>query len=138
MHLEERRTSLQRKLMRLRELQAHFMPGLATHQPLLPTRTCLPEDVPLFLPSSFPADTHSSICSLALSEPEMQLRIAQTSDSLSALRYHLRIHNYTHRFKVKHITGQGPTTQAREVLENISNKIQSSATKYRRAREAYL
>jgi hypothetical protein len=136
--LAERRTSLQRKLLRYRELQVHFMPGLAAHQQSETPSTCLPEDVPLLLPSSFNASNRPLICPDDLSDIERQLRFAQAHDSIEAIRYHLRLRSHTNGFKIKNVSGQGASTQAREILDTISDKVRVSAGKYRRARAAYL
>lgn len=129
---------LQRKLLRFRELQVHYMPGLAIHQQSTPLTTCLPEEVPLFMPSSIASASRATTCSDSLFDIETQLRLAQTSDSLEDLRYHLRLRNYTNRFKIKNITGQRPNTQARDLQKQIDDKVRASAIKYRRARAAYL
>jgi hypothetical protein len=114
------------------------MPGLAIHQQAEQPTTCLPEEVPLLLPSSFDANARGNICSPHLSDIELQLRLAQTHDALESIRYNLRLRSYTNGFRIKNVSGQGPTTQARDVLSQISDKVCLSANKYRRARAAYL
>lgn len=124
--------------MRFRELQVHYMPGLAIHQQSTPSNTCLPEDVPLLLPSSIGPDVRERTCSAALFDIESQLRLAQTSDALEDLRYNLRLRSFTNRFKIKNITGQRPNTQARDIQKQIDDKVRVAAAKYGRARQAYL
>lgn len=114
------------------------MPGLAIHQQSTLPTTCFPEEVPLFMPSSIDVQSRTTTCSASVFDIETQLRLAQTSDSLEDLRYHLRLRNYTNRFKIKNVTGQRPNTQARNLQKHIDDKVRASAIKYRGARAAYL
>lgn len=114
------------------------MPGLAIHQQSTAPTTCLPEEAPLFLPSSTTLRSRTTTCAASLYDIETEIRLAQTNDALEELRYHLRLRNYTNKFKIKNVTGQRPNTQARDIQKQIDDKVRSSAIRYRRARAAHL
>lgn len=139
-NIEERRTAILRKLRRFRDLQKTHMPGLSTYRADTPTPACVPEAVPLFLPSSIPTldRARGHVCAVFLVDLEIELRHAQLSDSLEDLRSQLRLRSFTTKYKMKNVTGQRPNTMAQTLLKQISDKVRASANRYRRAHDAQL
>ncbi|KAJ7807698.1 hypothetical protein B0H14DRAFT_3091221 [Mycena olivaceomarginata] len=131
--LQRSRTLLLAKIKALQDIQDNYMPGLRTWitQQTLPTGSnAKPETIPIYLPSSLPADVRPKVCAPDLIEQEDQLRDAQANEALCALRSGLRTRTFAHRFKRKHWDGQGAYTK--------THRIRSSATRYRAARAALL
>ncbi|KAJ7198757.1 hypothetical protein GGX14DRAFT_536593 [Mycena pura] len=129
--LQRRRTLLLGQVKRLRDEQAHFMPGLATYidsQPAPPENLARPEDLRLHLPSSLP-----------ISVPEEdRLRQAQAHDALRKLRRHLRIRMLAHRFRRKHNASQAAYTKSQALQSSIDLSTKSAASRYNAARAALL
>lgn len=113
------------------------MPGLAAYRKDLPSPPCVPESVPLFLPSVIPASHQNTVCPSSLIELESELRYAQLCDSLEDLRAQLRLRGFTNKYKIKNVTGQRVNTSTQTLLNQISDKIRANADRYRRAWTAY-
>lgn len=117
------------------------MPGLRTwisqQNPVLPTGTnATPETIPIYLPSSLPANSRQAVCVTALVEQEDALRNAQADEALRDLCSGLQTRTFVHKFKRKHTGGQGAYTKSRELLDGIEHCICTAATRYRAARAA--
>lgn len=90
--LEDKRTTLRRRINQLREAQLIYAPCVVT---LLLTSdpsdvtVAAPEDIPLHLPSSLPNNLRSTIPHLA--EKEQRLHEAQCDDALAEIRHQRRI-----------------------------------------------
>jgi hypothetical protein len=89
--LQRSRTLLLGKVKALYDIQDNYMPGLRTwiaqQTPALPTRSnATPEKIPIYLPSSIPANARQSVCVSALVEQEDALRDAQADEALRELR----------------------------------------------------
>ncbi|KAJ7825807.1 hypothetical protein B0H14DRAFT_3088537 [Mycena olivaceomarginata] len=139
--LQRSRTLLLGKVKALHDIQDNYMPGLRTwitqQTPALPTGSnATPEKIPIYLPSSIPANARQSVCVSALVEQEDALRDAQADEALRELRAGLRTRTFAHRFKRKNVSGQGAWTKSRELLDGIEDRIRSAAARYRTAREA--
>ncbi|KAJ7727865.1 hypothetical protein B0H14DRAFT_3518738 [Mycena olivaceomarginata] len=139
--LQRSRTLLLGKVKALHNIQDNYMPGLRTwitqQTPALPTGSnATPEKIPIYLPSSIPANARQSVCVSALVEQEDALRDAQADEALRELRTGLRTCTFAHRFKCKNVSGQGAWTKSRELLDGIEDRIRSAAARYRTAREA--
>ncbi|KAJ7716497.1 hypothetical protein B0H14DRAFT_2412883, partial [Mycena olivaceomarginata] len=139
--LQRSRTLLLGKVKALHDIQDAYMPGLRTwisqQNPVLPTGTnATPETIPIYLPSSLPANSRQAVCVTALVEQEDALRNAQADEALRDLRSGLRTRTFAHKFKRKHTGGQGAYTKSRELLDGIEHRIRTAATRYRAARAA--
>ncbi|KAJ7173843.1 hypothetical protein C8R46DRAFT_1215753 [Mycena filopes] len=115
--LQRKRTLLLGMVKRLRDEQAHFMPGLAA---LLESRTTTesnarPEEMALHLPSSFAQEAHTA---------------------LRALRGTLRIRSLVHHWKRKHTSGQAAYTKSQALQSSIEVRIKRAAARYTAARAA--
>jgi hypothetical protein len=123
---------------RLRDEQAHFMPGLAallgTEPPVESSRR--PEEMQLHLPSSFAKEVRERICVADLPAEEERLRVAQAHEALRDLRRHLRIRTLAHQFKRRHTAGQGAYTKSQALQSGIEERIKGAAARYGTAREA--
>lgn len=148
--LVERRTTLLKRVQRVRELQHVYMVGFdhaqyardkaeaksrATGKPRVPPPEHI-EDFPLFMPSELTKAERRKFCPNNLAETEDRIRFAEASDALECLRHHLRTRSFANIFKVANITGQIRNSRAREKQSTIDDKVRGSALKYRRARDA--
>lgn len=141
--LQEKRNSLLNRISRWRESQAVYMPGAITS----PTANDndsdddeMAEDMVLILPSTLESEQRLAICQHRVEEYERQLRLAQIDDSLVELRNARRIRRtllVNHRFQ---IAGQGRrvNTRSHSVIENIEDRIEKFARRYRSAYQALL
>jgi hypothetical protein len=125
---------------RLRDEQAHFMPGLAKYlenEPAHPEESAAhPEDMRLHLPSSLPASVCETVCIVGLSAQEHRLRKAQAHNALQDLRRHLRTRTLAHQFRRKHTSGQAAYTKSQALQSSIEVSIKSAASRYNAARAA--
>lgn len=148
--LVERRTTLLKRVHRVRELQSLYMVGFdpvqyarekadaksrSTSKPRLPPPEHV-EDFPLFLPSELTKNERRKYCPNNLADTEDRIRFAEALDALERLRHHLRTRSFANIFKIANITGQIRNSRAREKQSTIDDKVRGSALKYRRAREA--
>ena len=139
--LQEKRNLLLNRISRWRESQAVYMPGAVTS----PTANDadddeMAEDMVLILPSTLESGQRLAICQHQVAEYERQLRLAQIDDSLVELRNARRIRRnllVNHRFQ---IAGQGRrvNTRSHSVIENIEDRIEKFAQRYRSAYQALL
>ncbi|KAJ7018076.1 hypothetical protein C8F04DRAFT_977957, partial [Mycena alexandri] len=141
--LQRQRTILLGNISKLHDVQAQYMPGLqqwAARQnpPLSAGNNAKPETIKIFLPSALPADQRESVCMAGLTRQEEELRNAQAGDALRDLRRGLRTRTFAHRFKRKHISGQGMYTKSRSLLDAIEDGIRDAMSRYRAARAALL
>ncbi|KAJ7829164.1 hypothetical protein B0H14DRAFT_3465840 [Mycena olivaceomarginata] len=125
-------TLLLAKVKALHDVQDTYMPGLRTwitqQNPVLPTGSdTKPESIPIYLPSSLPANDRQAVCVFSLMEQEEALRNAQANGALRQLRAGLRTRVFAHRFKRKHLVryraallalrGPGPWEQVLQDLK---------------------
>lgn len=133
-HFQGARTGLFKKIVRLREAQAVYMPLLArTHDISLTDRQRMPETIPLYLPSEIPAEERCG-CLGGIVDLEDRMRFAEAHDSLDELRRLLRTRTILNTSKIKHVTGQVPNTRARDVQRRFDIRVQACKERYRHAR----
>ncbi|KAH6893986.1 hypothetical protein BKA70DRAFT_1320196 [Coprinopsis sp. MPI-PUGE-AT-0042] len=138
--LEEKRTALKRRILQWRQVQLASTPSVATLLPVLDgseaSDVTAAEDIPLYLPSSFPPHLRLDIQSVA--EKEKRLREAQADDALANIRLQRRIITGLTAFKKLQLGGAGnkPNTRVRTLHNRIQLKIRKAANRYRKAREA--
>ncbi|KAK6977452.1 CxC2 domain-containing protein [Favolaschia claudopus] len=127
--LQRRRTLLLGKISALQDIQDTYMPGLSAFLAKQPAPSTVdhsrPETIKIFLPSSLPADVREGICLPGLVKNEEDLRQAQATEALRDLRSGLRTRTFAHRFKRKHLEGQGMYTKSRSLLEAIEERIRA-------------
>ena len=145
--LQDKRNALLRLIQNWREPQLVYTPHVA----LLVSRTqsaetnttapsslapeTLPENIPLFLPSSLPAHIRSlpelkEICAL-----EQRLREPQADDALAEVRRQRRVIQGLWLFKRLNISGTGnrPNTRMITLYKRFNKKTERAAEKYRSA-----
>ncbi|KAJ6448048.1 hypothetical protein C8R47DRAFT_971630 [Mycena vitilis] len=138
--LQHKRTLLLGMIKRLRDTQAHFMPGLGD---LLESRgesddAVRPEETKLHLPSAFASSVRDAICVSELASEEDRLRQAQAVEALRNLRRHLRTRTCAHQFKRRHSEGQAAYTKSQALQSGIEMRIKGATTQYNTARAALL
>ena len=142
--LQEKRTSLLRRIHRWREVQLVYTPCVA---PLFAPSLNIPDErrpvehaeaIHLHLPSSLPVNLRQSITDVC--ERERRLREAQADDSLAEIRRQRRIIKGLWQFKKLNVAGMGnkPNTRMRTLYNRFNNKTQRCAERYRAARRALL
>ncbi|KAJ7065998.1 hypothetical protein B0H15DRAFT_743445, partial [Mycena belliarum] len=137
--LQRKRTLLLTTIGRFRDEQADFMPGIASWlADRAPDDKAKPEDIPLYLPSSFNVEARTAMCVPGLSAEEERLRHAQAAEALRELCRHLRTRTFAHSFKRKHTAGQAAYTKSQALQSAIEARIRGAATSYRTARAALL
>ncbi|KAF7293092.1 CxC2 domain-containing protein [Mycena indigotica] len=138
--LEEIRGAVLRKIARFRELQHVYMPGAAAVIAESELRRDSdaappsPEDIPLFMPSQMPKGPANVVigCIVALPEIEERLRVAQCQNSLSQLRFKLHSKRWLVAYRNANLTGQHQTTKAVKLLQTVTERANSIASRYRR------
>lgn len=117
----------------MRTLQATYSPGSIV---ALEAREAdpeeLPENEPLFLPSSLPAEG----CTPGLGDIEWLMRDAQCRSSLVRLRNQLHIKSRYLNYKKLHARHQGANTRSRTIVTRNESKIRLHSEKYQAARAA--
>ncbi|KAJ7439837.1 hypothetical protein FB451DRAFT_1344179 [Mycena latifolia] len=137
--LQRKRTLLLSMIGRFRDEQAHFMPGITTWLADRPVENkSKPEDIQLYLPSSFPRDARATMCVSGLPEEEDRLRQAQAVEGLWQLRWQLRTRTFAHTFKRKHTASQAMYTKSQALQSVIEARIKAAMTSYRMARVVLL
>ena len=96
------------------------------------------EHIPLYFPSSFPPEHHSSICMGGIKDIEDYLCFAQATESLTKLCYQLMKWTYASQYKVHNISTQRHYTQFQTLQDQTENKIKLSSLQYNTARNALL
>ncbi|KAK7040000.1 CxC2 domain-containing protein [Favolaschia claudopus] len=137
--IQEWRHALLVKIGKFRTLQKIYMPGAARcledHEAARDTDLPPPaaEGVKLFMPSEMRADNNDVQrgCVPGLLEMEERLRVSQCENSLVSLRARLHAKRHMISFKNANIVGQVPSTKARTLIEQLGERIDSYANRYR-------
>jgi hypothetical protein len=137
-YLQERLGSFHRKLAQYRVLRSIHMPGLVVQETLVSLNTVPVSQILLHLPSSIPEADRERVAPSATYTAEADLRYGQAMDALNELRRQLRTRTCTNRFRIKNITGQRASTQARTMQKGIDGRVKLAAAKYRSAHAAHL
>lgn len=97
-----------------------------------------PECIALRLPSELIGSHPLSPLAQTLASVETPLRFAQATDALSGLRRSLAIRAELSKYKRTQVRGQQANTRARALLSSAEEKTDACASRYRRARLAYM
>jgi hypothetical protein len=141
--IQQRRTNLLKRIQKLIAIRHKFMPGLDSYLASEPyvldaASTSTPEHIPLYLPSSFPPEHRSLICTEGIEDVEDRLRFAQASEALTKLRCQLMKRTYASRYRVRNVSTQRHYTRFRTLQEQTENKVKISTLQYNTARNALL
>ncbi|KAJ7718483.1 hypothetical protein DFH07DRAFT_973264 [Mycena maculata] len=138
-NLRQMRTSLNRRILKFRKLQATYQPGSIV---ALRTRNTPPkelaEDVPLMLPSALTEAQRAggAGCMAGLVEIEKTMREAQCCGALVRLRNQLHIKSRLLLYKKNHACHQGMNTRSRTLVAQNESKIRLYSEKYQVAHAA--
>ncbi|CAK5273727.1 unnamed protein product [Mycena citricolor] len=136
--IEEWRRATLVKIERFRELQALYMPAAraiiqASESGVAPQA----ENIKLWMPSDMPASLGDNRgCALGLVGMEVRLRVAQCENSLAQVRARLHAKRHLILFRNTNVTGQVNSTKARTLIDEIGEKVNISAARYRAGRAA--
>ena len=135
----ELRTTVRRRFIKFRQLQACYQPEVSPLLPELPpgisptdSGTDAIQTTPLLLPSSLPPE-YLDMCSKRLVVIETELRIGQCRSSLSQLCANLTAKTRLLKHKYVNVRHQGPNTRSRNLVDQTSAKIEACTVKYRHA-----
>ncbi|KDR65055.1 hypothetical protein GALMADRAFT_217693 [Galerina marginata CBS 339.88] len=149
--LQEKRNALHRLLQNWREAQLVYTPHVAlllSRPPSAPNTTtplpssstlspseALPENMPLFLPSSLPVHIRALPELKAICQLERRLREAQAEDALAEVRRQRRVIQGLWLFKRLNVSGTGnrPNTKMITLYKCFNKKTERAAEKYRSA-----
>jgi hypothetical protein len=149
--VQDKRNALHRLILNWREVQLVYTPHVASlisQTPPLPETTTsstnaalastLPENIPLFLPSSLPPHIRALPELKAICQLELRLREPQADDALTEIRHHRRVIQGLWQFKRLNISGTGnkPNTRMLNLYKRFNGKTERAAAKYRSARNA--
>ncbi|CAK5277177.1 unnamed protein product [Mycena citricolor] len=138
MKLEELRRTVLVKIERFRELQLLHMPAVINIvRETEPAAAPLAENVKLWMPSEMPASLGKDRgCTPELVGMEVRLRVAQCENSLAQVRARLHAKRHLINFRNANVTGQEHSTKARTIIDEIGEKVNASAARYRTGRAA--
>ncbi|KAK7012748.1 CxC2 domain-containing protein [Favolaschia claudopus] len=143
--VQEWRHALLVKISKFRSLQKIYMPGavrcleemeVARDSELPPV---VAERVKLFMPHEMSGDeVHDPLrgCVAGLVEMEVRLRVSQCENSLVSLRARLHAKRHLISFRDSNITGQVRSTKARTLIEQVGERVESYANRYRQGHKA--
>ncbi|KAK7030436.1 hypothetical protein VNI00_014007 [Paramarasmius palmivorus] len=135
--LQNRRTTLLKRVRRMREDQLTHMPAL---RKLIKSTDfeCAPEAIPLHVPSSVPAEDRQAIFPAYAIHIEDKLRYAQGFEALSTLRGLLRARTVTYQHSEQVVPSQCVFTKLNALRTQVEVKIRSTCGMYRTARTALM
>ena len=139
--LVQRRHALRRRIYKLRELQAVYMPAALPVLAEDDRSQCNVEDIEsvrLGLPSDISAAHRSRVCPLQVQQAESRLREAQCRDSLKDLRSKLHTIAHLFAYKARHVRHQNANTRVRADIATHERRKDRTVERYRRARGALL
>jgi hypothetical protein len=135
--LLEKRSSLRRRIETWREVQLHYMPGIAQARASLPpTAPEKPETTQLCLPSKMPPSLWATGCLPGIIDKERRLRLAQADDALAEIRRQLRIAATIRDYKKSIGPSQKLGLKTRTLLNRFHDKTLRCARRYSVAYEA--
>lgn len=116
-------------------LISHAQPAPETNADPIETIETLPEDVPLFLPSSLPPHLRALPELAKVAQLERRLRVPQADGALAEVRRQRRVIQGLWQFKRLNISGMGnkPNTRMITLYQRFDNKTRRAAEKYRSA-----
>ncbi|KAJ7116090.1 hypothetical protein C8R44DRAFT_628252 [Mycena epipterygia] len=141
--VQEHRMAFMAKLRNFRDLQSMYTPGAlramaaeeAGRDSELPPPT--PENIKLCLPSALPeAERTGPGCQHNIINMEATLREGQCSNSLITIRSRLHSKRYLITFRNDNITGQKKSTRSHSMIDQLGDRVEVAARKYRDARTA--
>ncbi|KII88031.1 hypothetical protein PLICRDRAFT_112159, partial [Plicaturopsis crispa FD-325 SS-3] len=141
--IQDRRTAILKKLRRVRELQAVYMPRLLNRihpdgEGFDERRGANAEDVRLHLPSSLSGVLRPDVTTEGIVDIKTRLRLAEMSDALDELRRQIQTRSFVHKFRIGNITGQKRGSRTQALIDSVQVRLVATQTRYRRARAAYL
>jgi hypothetical protein len=135
--LLEKRNLLRRRIESWREIQQHYMPGIAqAHASLPPVTSEQPETTHLCLPSRMPSSLWATGCISGIVDKEKHLRLAQADDALAEMRRQLRIAATIRDYKKSIGPSQKLGLKTHALLTCFHNKTLCCARRYSAAFEA--
>lgn len=137
--LQGSRTGLFKKIIRFREAQVTYMPGLGQfHETDVSDFQTNAETICLLLPSDLDPSLRLKVCVPGLANIEDRVRFAEAKDALDGLRRHLRTRTLLNQAKIKHVTGQIPNTRARGIQDRFDIRVRQCRDRYRLSRSKLL
>ncbi|KAJ7727679.1 hypothetical protein DFH07DRAFT_757637, partial [Mycena maculata] len=143
--IQDRRMTFLVKLARFRTLQATFMPGAARFiaeeeaERDSDAAAPKPETIKLWMPHPLAEDdVRESACVRGLARIEARLRASQCVNALVTMRRRLHAKHHFLTFRNEHVMGQKGKTKAHLLIEQLGERVNASAEKYRQGYRALL
>jgi hypothetical protein len=139
--LQQKRISLQKRVIAFRHLQTVYMPSVAMKLSADSTSDDKPldiEDIRLWLPSELDSDLRKHGCHKDLPGMEEQLREGQCQDALDKIRNLQRAKMHFIHYRNSNVRGQKRATRSHELIDGITHKVNLLATRYRDAHKALI
>ena len=139
--LVRKRTHLLKRIQEFVAVRACYLPGLADFLVALRMGKTLmshAEDIPLYLPSSIPADKRASVCIADVHKIKERFREGQATEALTQLRLQLAKRTCAFRYKSQNADSQRSYTRFRALQDQADDKIKESQLHYTVARAALL
>lgn len=140
--IQDWRHTLLVKLARFRTLQAMFMPGAtriiseeeaARDSDAPPPK---PENIKLWMPHELDDDDRAAGCVRGLTGIEARLRHSQCLNALVVMRSQLHTKRHLLTFRDDNVTSQKGKMKAYTLIEQLGERVDASAGKYRKGYEA--
>ena len=140
-----RHTNLLLRIQSFVNTRTNYMPGLASYLATGTSPSAVPipdsmfaEEIPLHLPSSFPALARQSICVNRINKIEDRLCFAQAMEALTQLRLQLAKRTYAAKYKAHNVKSQRHYTRFRTLQDQTEKKIKAAQLQYTVARNTIL
>jgi hypothetical protein len=140
--VQEWRHTLLVKIARFRSLQKIYMAGAVetindaevgrdSDEP--PPK---PESITLWMPSEMLTGDRGRGCISGLVDMEVKLRVAQCQNSLVTLCSRLHAKRFLIAYRNRNVTGQVRSTKAAVLIQQLGERVEAVAKRYRRGRDA--
>ncbi|EIW86722.1 hypothetical protein CONPUDRAFT_46865 [Coniophora puteana RWD-64-598 SS2] len=136
--LEHRRSSIRREIVKFRDIQRVYMPGIdaliAARERNVNTEV---ENETLWLPSGL-GEIERKLCIHRVDEVEMKLRVAQCHSLLDRIRGMVQTRYHFTLFRNLNLRGQRAITRAYKLVQDYDRKVIAEQAKYDHAYRALL
>ncbi|KAF7317939.1 hypothetical protein MKEN_00882100 [Mycena kentingensis (nom. inval.)] len=131
------RRKLNRRIQRIRAVQATYMPAALRHLDSMDLSLTVAEKIPVVLPSALSeAQRANGGCREGLLELERSLRDAQCRAAIAALRNQLHVKQRLFNYKKRHSRHQAANTRSRALVARNESKVLLRSRKYQAAWQA--
>ncbi|KAK7051669.1 hypothetical protein VNI00_004648 [Paramarasmius palmivorus] len=132
------RTSVLRRIRKLRDAQAVHMPKALSYISTQANVDCNAEDMDLFLPSSFVNPLRSELCPPKVIQLESRTRAVQAFDILIQLQGQLRSRGAVYQYTPRAAPSQGMYRKMNYFKDQVEARVKALELAYNQARDSLL